>query len=143
MRASTQDRNETESVLTTAFQDGRLTATELSDRLALLHETNTYLDLRNLVEDLPHSLSFLDPNPVPDARTEIDRKPFFSLSTHPVYSLLLVLTVFSMSLTLGPTALLFFGALLMLARHHRRDRAYWASSAPAKPNGYRDGNRNY
>jgi hypothetical protein len=135
MRASTQDREETESVLTASFRDGRLKATELSDRLALLHDADTYLDLRNLVEDLPHALSFLDPNPSPNVRTEIERRPLLSMSTHPVYSSLLLFTVFCMSFMLGPVALPIFGSLLMLSWYHRRNRAYWASSALNKPNG--------
>jgi hypothetical protein len=130
MRASTQDRNETEAVLVTSFHDGRISLMELDDRLALLHETSTYLDLRNLVNDLPHSLSFLDPNLVPEVRTGIERKPFFSMSTHPVYSSLLVFTVFWMSFMLGPIALPIFGSLLLLSWYHRRYQ-----SALGKPYG--------
>jgi len=145
MRASAQDRDETESVLTDAFQNGRLKATELSDRLALLHDADTYLDLRNLVDDLPHTLSFLDPNPAPNVRTDIERKPFFSMSTHPVYSSLLAFTVFWISYAIGPIAIPIFGSLLLLSWRQRRNQASLGKPYGGNSNmcRYRGGNQNY
>ncbi|MHB8190118.1 MAG: DUF1707 SHOCT-like domain-containing protein [Ferrimicrobium sp.] len=135
MRASAQDRYDIESVLTTGFQDGRLSSTELGDRLSLLHEAKTYLDLRNLVDDLPHSLSFLDPNPVPEVHLEKAQEPDRSVARHRVRVALLVYVALFILLSSGGNA---FPLLVVLLgffwfRRQRRSHGYSRSTGLFRP----------
>ncbi|WP_276961870.1 DUF1707 SHOCT-like domain-containing protein [Ferrimicrobium acidiphilum] len=150
MRASTQDRYETESALTASFQDGRLSSAELGDRLALLHEANTYLDLRNLVDDLPHSLSFLDPNPVPGVQTESARKSGHAVARGIVRVALLVYAAFCLLFVLGTGAWLILVVVLGLSWFRQQRQSHYGSSVLFKSHGGhsplykpRDGSRNY
>jgi hypothetical protein len=140
MRASTQDRNETESALTASYQEGRLSLTELGDRLDLLHRTNTYLDLRNLVDDLPHALSFLSPNLSPDVRTERARKPGRSAARDIVRAALLAYAAFCLLFVLGTGAWLILVVVLGLSWF--RHQSQFDGSRPPLYR-LRDGSRGY
>jgi len=53
MRASDADRDRLREVLSTAFNEGRLSYIEFSERVEQLFEAKTYADLNNLIADLP------------------------------------------------------------------------------------------
>jgi hypothetical protein len=53
LRASDADREQTATVLQTAFAEGRLTMTELDERLAIVYAARTYAELTPVTRDLP------------------------------------------------------------------------------------------
>lgn len=54
MRASDQDRERTAEILREAAGDGRLSMSELDDRLEATYAAKTYAELEPVVRDLPH-----------------------------------------------------------------------------------------
>jgi hypothetical protein len=75
VRCAQRDRDAVEAVLRSAYEEGRLDATEFAERLDRLHAARTYADLGQLVRDVPHELAFLEPvrepahRPVPAVAT--------------------------------------------------------------------------
>jgi len=54
LRASDQDRERTAEILRDAAGDGRLSMSELDDRLDAVYAAKTYAELEPIVRDLPH-----------------------------------------------------------------------------------------
>jgi hypothetical protein len=72
LRASDQDRDRVAEVLRAAAADGRLTLTELDERLDQLYRAKTYGELEPVVGDLPDVAdlkTFREPAPVARAET--------------------------------------------------------------------------
>lgn len=67
VRASDAERDQAAEVLRAAFAEGRLTRTELDERLAVAYAAKTHADLRDLTGDLPGA--------VPAEATAYDRLP--------------------------------------------------------------------
>lgn len=64
LRASDADRDRIAELLRTAAADGRLSLTELEDRIDLLYAAKTYGDLEPVVHDLPGEVVPMSPEPV-------------------------------------------------------------------------------
>lgn len=63
LRASDADRDRVADVLRSAAADGRLTLTELEERLDALYAAKTYAELEPVVEDLPGTLEIIRASP--------------------------------------------------------------------------------
>ena len=63
LRASDADRERIADVLRAAAADGRLSLTELDDRIEALYAAKTYGDLEPVVHDLPGEVALPSPSP--------------------------------------------------------------------------------
>ncbi len=59
-RASHDDRTQVEAELRSAYQDGRLSVSDLEDRLEQTYQALTYRDLLSLVSDLPNGPDLIE-----------------------------------------------------------------------------------
>ena len=67
-RAGDTDRDATAATLREAFAEGRITQSELEDRLDQVHAARTYGELAPITADLPASASAPPPSQAPDAK---------------------------------------------------------------------------
>jgi hypothetical protein len=66
LRASDKDRESAAEVLREAAGEGRLSMTELDERLDAVYEAKTYADLEPIIRDLPHPAITPHPAIAPD-----------------------------------------------------------------------------
>lgn len=128
MRASDADRDRLRDVLTSAFNEGRLTYTEFSDRVDELFSARTYADLQGLVKDLPQESQLpaaAHPAQLNTGKTHLSLQPFGWL----LFSYFLFLLVSLVIATRGgPNPLFFVVAVVVfvnvisLVRRRRRQR---------------------
>ena len=73
-RAGDTDRDATAATLREAFAEGRITQSELEDRLDQVHAARTYGELAPITADLPASAPALPPSQAPDTKAAKRRR---------------------------------------------------------------------